>query len=186
MATLPRVTVLAAALLMLSGCVATEPGPVATPEATSEPVFASEEEALAAATKAYAAYQDMSDQIFADSGAEPDRIDQFAGASALSASTASFESFAQQNYRTVGAASVSELILQQFDSHSANGVEVMTVYLCLDISAVDVLNEDGVSVVSPTRPSKQAFEVAFDLDAESGRGLLVSRREPWPSNGICS
>ena len=46
--------------------------PAPSPSVT--PVFASDEEALAAAKDAYTAYLKVSDQILVDGGANPDRI----------------------------------------------------------------------------------------------------------------
>ena len=62
------------AAFMLSGCAST---PVPTPTSatpTVAPVFATEEEALAAATEAYAAYQELIDRIFSEGGKAPSRI----------------------------------------------------------------------------------------------------------------
>ncbi|MCU1637074.1 MAG: hypothetical protein JWQ68_2313, partial [Cryobacterium sp.] len=42
------------------------------------PVFATDEDALAAATEAYAAYLSMSDRILMDGGAQPERIREVA------------------------------------------------------------------------------------------------------------
>ena len=58
--------------VLLSGCASTtEPQPTLTPTATdAAPLFASDEEALAAATEAYAAYQAVSTEIAKLSGEE--------------------------------------------------------------------------------------------------------------------
>ena len=47
------------------------------PTPSVEPLFASDEEALAAAEEAYAAYLAMSDEIAGDGGADPERIAPF-------------------------------------------------------------------------------------------------------------
>ncbi len=62
------IALVALAVLLLSGCLPPQTTVTPTPEATAAPVFASDEEALAAATAAYAAYLAMSDQIFAEGG----------------------------------------------------------------------------------------------------------------------
>ena len=63
-----------AVAFVLVGCVPTTTPASPAPRPSATPVFATEAEALAAATKAYAAYVRVSDQITADGGANPERI----------------------------------------------------------------------------------------------------------------
>ena len=69
-AALRPIAVLAAAFVLaaLSGCVQTTEKPTPTPTAAATPAFASDEEALAAAEKAYAAYLAVLDDVTADGG----------------------------------------------------------------------------------------------------------------------
>ena len=73
MRALTTVAGVAIGALLLSGCLPQQPTATPPPEATAAPIFASDEEALAAATAAYAAYLAMSDQILKDGGKDPDR-----------------------------------------------------------------------------------------------------------------
>ncbi|MES1170616.1 MAG: hypothetical protein ABUL47_08010, partial [Leifsonia sp.] len=75
--------VLAAAVLLavLAGCVPTGT-PTKSPRATATPVFASDAEALAAAEKAYAAYESAVDRSLQTSSAEG--LDAVATGDALS------------------------------------------------------------------------------------------------------
>src|SRR5690606_22722214 len=61
-------------VLVVSGCVPDAGIPTLPPTPTVTPVFASEEEALAAAEDAYAAYLEMSYLIASEGGLEPERI----------------------------------------------------------------------------------------------------------------
>ena len=82
----PRVTFAAlAAVLLLSGCVPTSPTVTPGPLPSSTPIFATEDDALAAATAAYAAYVKISDQIFMEGGANPDRLKSVATGEQLKA-----------------------------------------------------------------------------------------------------
>ncbi|MEO7349354.1 MAG: hypothetical protein ABIW32_05800, partial [Terrimesophilobacter sp.] len=63
-----RPAVLLVATLLLSGCVPSEPVITPVPEPSVTPIFASDDEALAAATDAYAKYLEVSDAIFASGG----------------------------------------------------------------------------------------------------------------------
>ena len=61
--------VLGAALL--AGCLPTDPPVTPPPTSDLEPVFASDEEALAAAEEAYGAYLAAADEILSSGGADP-------------------------------------------------------------------------------------------------------------------
>ena len=99
-----RVAVVALLIVALSGCASTpDPQLTPTPSATAAaPVFASDEEALAAATEAYAAYLTMSDQIAGDGGASPHRISPFVSAGLLDSELDGFASFREANAFLVG------------------------------------------------------------------------------------
>ena len=60
--------------LVLAGCAPDVPAIQVPPTPTVTPLFASDEEALAAAEEAYAAYLAMSDEITSDGGERPERI----------------------------------------------------------------------------------------------------------------
>ncbi len=70
-------------MLALTGCVDGDRLPTLPPTPTSTPIFASEEEALAAAEEAYAAYLEMSNLISSEGGVEPERIAPFVTADQL-------------------------------------------------------------------------------------------------------
>ena len=168
--------------LALGGCVPSELDPISSPEPTATPVFASEEEALAAATDAYAAYQAAADAIFADGGNDPSRIENVAIGAARDAALASFQSFRESGYRSVGRTAFDRASVQQYSPGSTTGF--MSMYLCLRLGAVDVLDASGQSVVSADRPDAQAYVVTFDLTDNSG-GAVVSEREAWAGAGVC-
>jgi Na+-transporting methylmalonyl-CoA/oxaloacetate decarboxylase gamma subunit len=185
----PRVSVLvlaALAVFALSGCFAAAPvePPASSPSAA--PVFASEEEALAAATEAYAAYLAVSDAVLGEGGAGPERVDEVARGSARDDALSSFESFAAKKFRSTGNTSFDRLILQGYSPGDTSPSEIVTAYVCVDISAVDVLDDTGASVVAPARPDFQAYEVAFGTKQENAAALIVSRAEAWAGSGVCA
>ena len=65
-------TLALASALVLTGCTAPPPHTVAVSSPTATPVFASDEEALAAAVEAYEKYLAVSDQIAQEGGAGAD------------------------------------------------------------------------------------------------------------------
>ncbi|CAN5255274.1 hypothetical protein BH09ACT5_BH09ACT5_10470 [soil metagenome] len=139
------------------------------------PVFASDEEALAAAEAAYRKYTAVSDQIFHEGGNGAQRLSEVATGDLLEVELEGFEQVRKLGYRNTGETAVSAVQLQQY-SPSESGEDYVMVYLCEDVSAVDVLDSTGASVVSATRPARTFFEVSFDYVSGA---LLVSRKEAW-------
>jgi len=172
------------AALAATGC-APEPAAPHTPAPTSTPPFASDEEALAAAEEAYAAYQTVEDQVFVEGGEGVDRIRPVAVREALQAALNGFESFQEKGYRATGSTHFDSLKLQQFSANAKNGEDIVSVYMCLDFSSTDVLDQQNVSVVREDSPARQPFLTRFDVNALNG-GLVLSSREPWTDNGQCA
>lgn len=177
-------TAVGAALLLtsLAGCFG--PGPVKTPLPTPSvtPVFASDEEALAAAEAAYAAYLAVDDAVFADGGAQPERLATVATGDFLEESIAGYKDVQSKGWHSVGNSTIRSIELQAFDTAS-RGPGIVSAYVCDDVSAVDVLDSNGTSVVSPARPDNSLLEVIFDLDPNIGH-LLISSHEIW-GDGQC-
>ncbi|MEY2849002.1 MAG: hypothetical protein RI885_1668 [Actinomycetota bacterium] len=137
---------------------------------------------MAAATEAYAAFQATLDSVLMDGGARPERIDDVATGSARDQALESFTNFRDNSYRTIGATKVGGIKMQATD----NGSEVVSIYVCLNIENVDVVDGDGVSVVLPSRPNEQAFEVGFvEAGLESGQ-IVVDRRDVWAGSDVCT
>ena len=183
--TVPPLAIAALIACSVAGCLPLDPGPLRTIAPTGTPLFSSDEEALAAAEEAYAAYLAVSDQILNEGGADPERIDEVVTPEISAIEKAGYLDLANAGLRTVGRTTFFGTVLQRFEAEPANGRDVVTVYLCSDVSGVDVLDAGGNSVVSPDRPPLTAFEVAFDLADGGVMTLVVSREEPWPDSGVC-
>ena len=171
----------AALLLALAGCVPTGGHPSASPSATATPVFASDAEALAAAEKAYAAYLKVSDEVAHDGGKDAERLQGLARGTLLSDDLDGFKSFASKGWHSVGDTKLTKTVLQSVDL-GTGGEGSLTVYLCEDVSGVDVVDQNGASVVSAGRPELQQFQV--ELDSVHSK-LIPSGREPWTGTDIC-
>ena len=165
----------------LAGC-ATEqtPAPSQTAAATDAPVFASDEEALAAATKAYASYQELSSVIAQEGGVSPERIAEFATGAALKAEVASFSSLARAELRGVGQLAFDSAKLQEVDLASGS----VRTYLCLDVSDTDVVDAVGESAVPSDRVLRFPLQVGFVHDPLQNR-LLVEESKSWSGNNFC-
>jgi len=156
--------------------------PPAPPPASSswQPVFESEEEALAAAEVAYRAYSEMSELVLSEGGKGPARLAAVATGLFLDVSIQGAESFEEHRYRQVGATSFDSPILQVYDPSSALGI--VTIYVCDDASGVDVVDASGASVVAAGRQNRTLFQATFDL--VNSDHLLISGREVW-NGGEC-
>jgi hypothetical protein len=181
-----RLTALAAAgalaLLGLLGCAST-PASVPTSTAPTEPpVFASDEEALAAATSAYAAYLAMSDRISNEGGAAPERIATFVSAALLPSELQGFSAFMDAKAHTVGSTSFRIAKLQSADYKRIKTASIAA-YVCEDVSAVDVVDGAGASLVSPDRKPLTPFEVRMVMGEKST--LVLDGRTVWEGESFC-
>jgi hypothetical protein len=175
---------LAATLAALTGCSAPEvqppeAGTSASPSAT--PVFASDEEALAAAEEAYTEYLRMSDRIAADGGRQPERIREYVDGDALEQELETFRNFATRGLVGKGNTAYKSFTLQQSD----NLVGHVRAYVCLDISAVDAVDDDGSSVLPKDRKVNVPLEVALSFDPSRER-LVITESAPWSGDDFCA
>jgi hypothetical protein len=182
----PLAVVLAgASVLMLAGCVQSTPHVIPTSEPSSKPVFASNAEALAAAKKAYTAYLAVSDQILIDGGYDSGRLLKVATASELRSQQPGFNAARSKHWRSSGATKIDAIMLQSFDPSAPQGRAVVTVYACVDVSDVDVVDQNGNSVVSAGRPKSATFQATFDLASRDPARLIMADELPWQGKGIC-
>ncbi|WP_394769005.1 hypothetical protein [Lacisediminihabitans sp.] len=190
MRNLSRVSLAALAVVaMLTGCVRSEPihppRSTSTPTPSAEPLFASDAEALAAATAAYAAYLKVSDEILMQGGIHPERIDAVTTKSWADIQAVSFREEHQKGWVSSGGSRYDGMTLQTYDSDATVGSVAVAVYVCVDVSAVDVRDRNGVSVVSSDRPDRAPMEVSFERRNEESQDLLVSEEAPWSGLGTC-
>lgn len=164
---------------VLGGCGTPTVPPLPTPTATA--AFASDEEALAAAEAAYAAYLEVSRVISEDGGRDPERIEGYAAGDLLASAYEGFASLHDKGWRIEGEARIVKSVLQ-FVAPTL-GEQSVGAYFCVDVSGTDVLNSDGESVVAPDRADVFAVEVVFDALNEDE--LVPSITEPWEAS-LCA
>ena len=138
--------VTAAVLLALTGCVPDGSHSATSPTPSATPVFASDAEALAAAEKAYAAYEskvDLSLQAVADAG-----LATVATGDALESALASVESFRSSGRVQRGVSQITKVKSADLSPLTVAGRsnDVAQIYACLDVSAVSVLDSTGIVV----------------------------------------
>lgn len=162
----------------LSGCSPADP-PVSTPTPTS--IFASEEEALAAATDVYQQYLAVSDQVSADGGNDPERLKPFVTDAYWPSEMASVEQLRDSGFRTDGNSTFdSEEIVALSEETSQ-----VTIRLCADVSNVRILDSAGKDVTPTDRPNRLPLEVEFSAEADSDVPLLIARSDVWSDTEAC-
>jgi hypothetical protein len=160
--------------LVLAGCTQPDPMPTPPPTPSAAPVFASDEEALAAAEEAYGKYLAAADEVIRGGGSHPELVEPYLSAELYERDRQSFAQFAENGWFGVGAASF-EMQLQGYNA------ETVTTYVCDDFSQTDVLNRDGQSVVAPGRQIRVPNEVEFSIADD----LRIVRKELWNGDGVC-
>jgi hypothetical protein len=183
-----RLVILAAstalATLLLAGCGSTPIPPPTPAPTTSAPVFASEDEALAAATEAYAAYQAMSDLVTGDGGQDPTRVQSLATSDYYPELLEGFASFALREMSSLGSSRYDTVSLVS-SAEEPKGHAVVSVYLCSDVSEVRLLDASGVDVTPSTRPNRIALQVGFVSSSGDPRKLLIDGEDVWSGASFC-
>lgn len=161
-----RLAAASALLLVLGACSdgSDEPGndPTATPTTTSPTPTLTEtpptdaEVASQAAEAKVREYYEVRDQLGLDPTAPLRLLRQVATSIELEAQQRLFKKERSQGLVQTGQTRVAELVVQSVDLDNsdpkAGRVPTVQVDVCYDVSNVDVVDEDGKSIVSPDRP----------------------------------
>jgi hypothetical protein len=175
-----RIIALAAVALLLTGCV--QAGPAAKPPTpSSTPLFATEADALKAATEAYAAYLKVSDQITADGGADPERIAPYVTATQLKRDLKTYSTYEARGYFSRGTSKFDTAVVENYSDAGD-----VAVYLCSDFSEIRLVNADGQDITSPDLAARTPMEISFTAGASKKQDLLMSRSEQWSGTDFCS
>ncbi|MFT2815817.1 hypothetical protein [Leifsonia sp. A12D58] len=171
---------------LLSGCASTtEPQPTPTPTATDAvPVFASDEEALAAATEAYAAYLEADDRSWSGNPESIEVFLQLTTGEAHNEDVSIRALYAKNGWTRIGSTSISSMELQSHGVNSDGLAEIRT-YVCLDVSGADVLDSEGKSASKPDRPLVLPLEVAFLSNFSPESPLQLSESRVWSGQNFC-
>lgn len=184
---LPPATALAAALtcvLVLSGCMPTDDIITPPPSPSTAPIFASDEEALAAATEAYALYLAAFDTSL--STYQSNQLEKYSDESALEDAIALVKEYQLNGERQIGNAKVGASYIATAESvlGDVHPDEPVQIYVCVDLTGVDIVNSNGVSVVSANRPDIAPMFVNLKWDRIRGH-FLVTEESPWDGSIDC-
>lgn len=181
----PALLIGAVVALTLVACVPEDEPVRPDPSPTAEPIFASDEEALAAAEEAYGAFLTVSGEILSQGGAEPGRLLAVATQEVYEAESESYAQFAEQGWHSEGVSFVDSVTLQAVDNYAFEGDAAVTVYACLDVSDTDVFDSTGRSVVSENRPDRTPFETTFAYAPSTSSLLILSEKTVWSGDNFC-
>ncbi|GAA1759186.1 hypothetical protein [Agromyces humatus] len=167
--------------LMLTGCVGA-PTPTPTPTPTeAAPIFASDEEALAAAEAAYSTFEDVSRAVAADGGQNDHRIESLVTSDYLPELKGDFMQYREAGIHIEGAVALDTFSLSE--NAQVGDAATVSIYVCRDVSGIRVLDASGADVTPPDRKDRSPL-VAF-LVGTSAEELLVDKVELWPGDDFC-
>jgi len=163
------------------------PAAEGTPAPTAKPpVFASNDDALAAATAAYAAYTTASDNFLTTVSARGDLAVFSSSVSSeyLPEVLAGLNSFAQSGQLGHGTSAFDTVSVVSYSDTSPGYAEV-DLYLCADFSDIRVLDGAGTDVTPTTRPGRVPLQVGFVSSESDPTKLLIDREDSWSGQNFC-
>ena len=166
---LRRVAAVTLALAMVvtfaTGC---QPEPAPSP---TGPVFATEEEAFAAAEETYRAYVDALNQVDLSDPETFEAVYAWTTGEANAEARQTFSRMHADQWIVIGT-SVPTVI--EPVSWGAADLTQMEVAVCLDVSSVQLVDTSGQSVVSPDRPDQQSMLVSMTTSRSTGTHWIIS------------
>jgi hypothetical protein len=173
---MPALALAALVGLALAACAPAHPGPTPSSSPAQTPLFSSDEEALKAATDAYAAYLKVSDEISHDGGANPERIKPYVTTAAYKNLQPDFQALSKSGRHTQGGTTLRDPRLSQ---HTGTMVEL---FLCSDVSAVRIVDANGADVTPAARQDVLPLDVEFKVRDDN---LLIAKSSVWSGEDFC-
>ncbi len=143
-------------LSLLAACT-----PEPEPNPTKTALFASEEEAFAAAEETYQEYLDAYASIDASDPKSYEETQPF-----IAGDYAAAEREGLSELRAEGLTRKGTSVLVAFEGTRFVKPDRIEAHACTDVSGTDIVDAGGNSVVSPDRPDKYALELTFVVDGD--------------------
>lgn len=185
---IPRRASLALAVLLAAGvaltaCTPADPGTHSTRSASPSPtpIFASDAEALAAATATFKHFEEVSDAIGRSGWADVSPLKPL-----ISEAGYLHESQTAADYRSKDARAVGETLINNttLESHTeADGRATVRIYVCEDLRHSDIRDGSGKSLVDPSRADFVQFE--SELSGASADSLIIESLNYWTGGSVC-
>ncbi|MCA1942185.1 MAG: hypothetical protein LDL15_01070 [Yonghaparkia sp.] len=179
-----RLAVAPLVLLIATLTACAEPTRLPPPEepAARAPLFASDEEALAAATEAYEEYLAVSNAVFAKPPRDIDRLLEVATPEFVEAERSIAERFDANNWTVAGGTELVTAELQQW-FREPSGLTYLVAYMCVDVSTARILDEAGQDVTPVGRPNNVTLEVT--MRGSSVGEFMLEKSELWQEVSAC-
>ena len=186
-ARMPRRLALAAAPLVLlvaslGACAESVRIPPAEPSSATQPLFATDEEALEAATAAYEEFLQVSGQILREGGADPERLRPLVSDAVYQSVAEGFATLDENGWRAIGNSMLLGVELQQHQVGPPGEAELVT-YVCVSVADNDIVNSYGQSQAAQDRLTEVSFEVVFLSTVEGN--LIIDRKIAWNEAIAC-
>lgn len=166
----------------LTGCTPTAPPP--TPSPTLTAIFASEDEALAAATDVFAAYLAAYDSAMASGGKDLGQVREYVGNDYF-AELSEPGTVVTNGWHTSGVSTFEVRNVAVF-ARSADTASI-ELNICRDVSGIRVLDTSDRDVTPPDREARVPLTVSFlssDLSSPNSE-LTIVRVESWLDSDAC-
>jgi hypothetical protein len=174
-----------AILACLLGCAAlTGCSPAATPapSPTSTAIFASEDEALAAATAVYQQYTAAKDKESSNGDVSAESLRPLVTPSYFEELQV-VGTLEENGWHTAGSTTFDTVSLVDFEERDR--LATVRVSLCRDVSAVTILDSNGADVTPATRTDRFPLLIQL-ISAEAGSNvLLISDSGSWLEDDFC-
>ncbi|SFO05480.1 hypothetical protein [Mycetocola miduiensis] len=167
--------------VMLGGCT---PAPPATPTPTSTAIFASEDEALAAATDVFTAYLAAYDSAMADGGRDLATVREYVSDDYF-AEVSEPGTIVTNGWHTSGVSTFEVKEVPHFDA--SNNSANIHLNICRDITGIRVLDMNDHDVTPPDREMRVPLAVSFAVatDDEWNGALRIVDVESWLDADAC-
>lgn len=176
-----------AAVAALAACAPAAPAatdaPPDSPEATRAPIFASDEEALAAAVAAFDVYSSASSIVGQEGGQGIERLQSTVAPELYNQLADEFAALGEAGLHIEGEPLIYRgSLAERSESPSSAAVSA---YFCRDVSPTRVLDSKGGDVTPTTREAVQALLAHFVSKGDSPETLIVESMERWPDASFC-
>ena len=161
----------------LAACSAQAPVTPTTEAAVEQPLFSTDEEALAAAQAAYAHYLEVSDQIARDGGANHEKLKGLVSVEQLQVESQNSKEYVSSGFHGEGHTNFDTFHIADADQRH------FSAYLCVDVTNFKLVNAEGTEVTPITRVNRWPLLVNFSFDS-SGKAL-ISGSETWTGTNFC-
>jgi hypothetical protein len=168
---------------LLVGCSGATRIPPPEPSSAVEPLFASDEEALEAATAAYEEYLVASNAVTSSADLSVAPIEELVTAEYLELFADSVEDLRSKGLRTTGSSVILSSELQQW--FEEKGLANVVLYVCLDVSGIRVVDGQGSDQTPTDRATVVGLEVGLVAAESSETALLVSSSVSWGEGDLC-